>query len=71
MVSSPAGVLALFAGPSGTGKTMAAEVIAQELRTTLYRVNLNQIANKYIGETEKNFARVFEAAQKKKDRLVV
>jgi SpoVK/Ycf46/Vps4 family AAA+-type ATPase len=65
LVSSPAGVLALFAGPNGTGKTMAAEVIAQELRTTLYRVNLNQVANKYIGETEKNLARVFEAARKK------
>ena len=44
---------------------MAAELIARELRTSLYRVNLNQVASKYIGETEKNLARVFEAAQKK------
>jgi len=58
-------VLALFAGPSGTGKTMAAEMIARELRTSLYRVNLSQVVSKYIGETEKNLARVFETAQKK------
>ena len=63
--SSPSGVLALFPGSSGTEKTMAAELIARELRTSLYRVNLNQVASKYIGETEKNLARVFEAAQKK------
>lgn len=44
---------------------MAAEVIARELRTSLYRVNLNQVVSKYIGETEKNLARVFETAQKK------
>ena len=62
---SSAGVLAWFSGSSGTGKTMAAEVIARELRTSLYRVNLNQIVSKYIGETEKNLARVFEIAQKK------
>lgn len=63
--SSSSGVLELFPGPSGTGKTMAAEMIAQELRTSLYRVNLNRVASKYIGETEKNLARIFEAAQKK------
>jgi SpoVK/Ycf46/Vps4 family AAA+-type ATPase len=65
LASSLQGVLALFSGSSGTGKTMAAEVIAQELRTSLYRVNLNQVVSKYIGETEKNLARVFEAAQRK------
>jgi vesicle-fusing ATPase len=59
------GVLMLFSGSGGTGKTMAAEVIARELRTNLYRVNLNQVVSKYIGETEKNLARVFETAQKK------
>ncbi len=58
------GVLVLFSGSGGTGKIMAAEVIARELRTSLYRVNLNQVVSKYIGETEKNLARVFEAAQK-------
>ena len=65
LASSSSGVLALFSGLSGTGKTMAAEVIARELRTSLYRVNLNQVVSKYIGETEKNLARVFEVAQKK------
>ena len=44
---------------------MAAEVMARELRTSLYRVNLNQVVSQYIGETEKNLARVFETAQKK------
>ena len=60
-----AGVLAWFSGSSGTGKTMAAEMMARELRTSLYRVNLSQVVSKYIGETEKNLTRVFEAAQKK------
>ena len=50
---SSAGVLAWFSGSSGTGKTMAAEVVARELRTSLYRVNLSQVVSKYIGETEK------------------
>ncbi len=58
-------VVAVFSGSSGTGKTMAAEMIARELRTSLYRVNLKQVVSKYIGETEKNLARVFETAQKK------
>jgi len=53
--STSTGLLPLFSGSSGTGKTMAAEVIARELRTNLYRVNLNQVVSKYIGETEKNF----------------
>ena len=44
---------------------MAVEVIARELRTSLYRVNLNQVVSNYIGETEKNLARVFETAQRK------
>lgn len=59
------GVLALFSGSSGTGKTMAAEMLARELRTSLYRVLLNQVVSQYIGETEKNLTRVFETAQKK------
>jgi SpoVK/Ycf46/Vps4 family AAA+-type ATPase len=62
---SSAGVLAWFSGSHGNGKTMAAEVVARELRTGLYRVNLNHVVSKYIGETEKNLARVFETAQKK------
>jgi ATPase family associated with various cellular activities (AAA) len=57
------GISALFAGVSGTGKTMAAEVLANELRLDLYRVDLSQVVSKYIGETEKNLRRVFEAAE--------
>lgn len=57
------GITALFAGPSGTGKTMAAEVVAQELRLDLYRIDLSAVISKYIGETEKNLRRVFDAAE--------
>ncbi|HEX2030409.1 MAG TPA: ATP-binding protein [Actinomycetota bacterium] len=58
------GISALFAGPSGTGKTMAAEALANELRLDLYRIDLSQVVSKYIGETEKNLARVFDAAER-------
>jgi hypothetical protein len=58
------GISALFAGPSGTGKTMAAEVLANELRLDLFRIDLSQVVSKYIGETEKNLRRVFDAAEK-------
>jgi hypothetical protein len=57
------GISALFAGQSGTGKTMAAEVLAHDLRLDLYRIDLSQVVNKYIGETEKNLRRVFDAAE--------
>lgn len=57
------GVIALFAGPSGTGKTMAAEVIAHDLGMDLYKIDLSAVVNKYIGETEKNLERIFQAAQ--------
>jgi ATPase family associated with various cellular activities (AAA) len=57
------GITALFAGPSGTGKTMAAEVLARDLRLSLYRIDLSAVVSKYIGETEKNLRRVFEAAE--------
>jgi len=57
------GISALFAGLSGTGKTMAAEVLARELRLDLYRVDLSQVVSKYIGETEKNLRRIFDAAE--------
>jgi len=56
------GISALFSGPSGTGKTMAGEVLANELRLDLYRIDLSQVISKYIGETEKNLRRVFDAA---------
>lgn len=57
------GISALFAGPSGTGKTMAAEVLAAELGLDLYRVDLSATVSKYIGETEKNLRRIFDAAE--------
>ena len=57
------GISTLFAGPSGTGKTMAAEVIAAALRLNLYRIDLSAVVNKYIGETEKNLRRLFDAAE--------
>ncbi len=56
------GISALFSGPSGTGKTLAAEVLANELRLDLYRIDLSQVVSKYIGETEKNLRHVFDAA---------
>jgi hypothetical protein len=57
------GITALFAGESGTGKTMAAEVLANELRLNLYRIDLSAVVSKYIGETEKNLREVFDAAE--------
>lgn len=57
------GISALFAGPSGTGKTLAAEVIAGHLQLNLYRIDLSQVVSKYIGETEKNLRAVFDAAE--------
>ncbi|MEG9436336.1 ATP-binding protein [Edaphobacter sp. HDX4] len=56
------GISALFAGDSGTGKTMAAEVIANDLRLNLYRIDLSAVVSKYIGETGKNLRRLFDAA---------
>ncbi len=56
------GLAVLFAGDSGTGKTMAAEVLARELDLDLLRVDLASVVSKYIGETEKNLARIFDAA---------
>ncbi|MFF3328197.1 AAA family ATPase [Streptomyces sp. NPDC002888] len=57
------GVTALFAGPSGTGKTFASEVLAHELALDHYRIDLSAVVSKYIGETEKNLRRVFDAAE--------
>jgi SpoVK/Ycf46/Vps4 family AAA+-type ATPase len=53
----------LFSGLPGTGKTMAAEVIAQDLQLDLYKIDLSQVVSKYIGETEKNLNRIFTAAE--------
>ncbi|MEY2521163.1 MAG: hypothetical protein QOF24_2922 [Verrucomicrobiota bacterium] len=57
------GISALFSGSSGTGKTMAAEVLARELCLDLFRIDLSSVVNKYIGETEKNLRRLFDAAE--------
>ena len=57
------GISALFAGESGTGKTMAAEVIANDLQLDLYRIDLSAVVSKYIGETEKNLRKLFDAAE--------
>jgi SpoVK/Ycf46/Vps4 family AAA+-type ATPase len=57
------GITALFAGVSGTGKTMASEVLANDLQLDLFRIDLSQVVSKYIGETEKNLRRVFDAAE--------
>ncbi len=57
------GISVLFAGESGTGKTMAAEVIANDLKLLLYRIDLSAVVSKYIGETEKNLRRLFDAAE--------
>ena len=56
------GTTALFAGPPGTGKTMAAEIVAGSLGLDLYRIDLSAVVSKYIGETEKNLERIFRAA---------
>jgi DNA polymerase III delta prime subunit len=57
------GVSAILAGPPGTGKTMVAQLLAKELGYDLYRIDLSQVVNKYIGETEKNLARIFDEAE--------
>jgi hypothetical protein len=59
----PRGASALFAGPSGTGKTLAAEALATSLSLDLYRLDLSAVVSKYIGETEKNLRRIFDAAE--------
>lgn len=57
------GVNALFVGPSGTGKTMGAGIIANELGLDLYKIELSRVVSKYIGETEKKLERIFQAAE--------
>lgn len=62
-LASSRGVTVLFAGPPGTGKTMAAEVISGELGLDLYKIDLSTVVSKYIGETEKNLERIFNEAE--------
>jgi len=62
-LSNGKGLSAIFSGPSGTGKTMAAEVLARELDLDLYKVDLSGVVSKYIGETEKNLRRIFDEAE--------
>ena len=62
---TPSGMIALFAGPAGSGKSMAAKVLAAEIGSDIYRIDLAAVVNKYIGETEKNLARVLETAEAK------
>jgi hypothetical protein len=57
------GVSTLFTGESGTGKTLAAEVLAHELNLDLYRIDLSSVVSKYIGESEKNLRQIFDAAE--------
>jgi hypothetical protein len=59
---SSTGITVLFAGPPGTGKTMAAEIIAAELGLDLYKIDLSTVVSKYIGETEKNLEQIFTEA---------
>jgi SpoVK/Ycf46/Vps4 family AAA+-type ATPase len=58
------GVVALFTGPSGTAKTMAAAVLANDLGKNLYRIDLSSVVSKYIGETEKHLGQVFDDAER-------
>ncbi len=58
------GISALFAGPSGTGKTMAAQVLARALDLELFRIDLSEVMNKYIGETEKRLKQVFDGCER-------
>jgi len=63
-LAANAGVTVLFAGPPGTGKTMAAEVVAAELGLDLYKIDLSSVVSKYVGETEKNLERIFDEAER-------
>jgi SpoVK/Ycf46/Vps4 family AAA+-type ATPase len=62
-ISLGKGLNVLFHGPSGTGKTMAAEIMANELELDLYKIDLSTVVSKYIGETEKNLSRIFQEAE--------
>ena len=59
------GIAALFSGASGTGKKMAAQALATDMKTELYQVDLSSVVSKYIGETEKNLSKVFKQLRQK------
>lgn len=63
-LASGGGITVLFAGPPGTGKTMAAEVVAAELGLDLYKIDLSSVVSKYVGETEKNLEKIFDEAER-------
>jgi adenylate kinase family enzyme len=71
LVPNGRGIVALFAGPSGTGKTMAAQVLARSLGLELYRLDASQVVNKYIGETEKRLKIVFDACDRSHFMLLI
>jgi SpoVK/Ycf46/Vps4 family AAA+-type ATPase len=64
------GISVLFEGPPGTGKTMAASIVAKELDLDLYQIDLSKVINRYIGETEKNLARIFDEAERSRVMLL-
>ncbi|HIH94041.1 TPA: AAA family ATPase [Methanosarcina acetivorans] len=61
------GLNVLFSGSPGTGKTMAAEVLANDVKLDLYKIDLSSVVSKYIGETEKNLKKIFEEAETSMD----
>ena len=69
-LNGPRGVAALFNGPPGTGKTLSAAALACELGMPLYRIDVSSIVDRYVGETEKNLARVFEEAESERGLLL-
>ena len=62
-LSTGKGLNVLFSGPSGTGKTMAAEIIARETQLDIFKIDLSNVVSKYIGETEKNLSKIFKEAE--------
>lgn len=63
LISQGRGLIAIFSGESGTGKTMAAQVIAAELGLDLYRIDLSSVVSKYVGETSQNLERIFSGIE--------